>query len=780
MRAIALSLLFLFSGIGASVLLSPASASPNTSAPLAPAPAAAALTQAQANWAFPNGNAFGQDYNPQNQINSSSAQYLGLSWLFPLPSHPTALVDVSGGYGVDTAPLVVNGTIYAVTQFDQVFALNAATGDVLWTDILPVNANSTAALKGVGGVSLHIHDGVEQFTTSLFNHTPTYWISAANYYVYAINALNGNYELNFSDFGGTNTIPGNNPVAVDPGFSITNILVDQNRGIVISSVESGSSAETGRCFYHAFNVLVNPVQLLWTTYCTPPQPGSNIPVDPNWDISQVNNMTGAEIFYPGPTYNGGGTIPGTAVVNLKTLSPSVLNSTLYNDWGYADQSAACLAYDGGSSPGSTAAEWGGQFLLGTGPTAGLAYLGTNNRDPYTDPCTNGPNLWSAAIMAVNETNGNWVWGFQTAAHEVWDYDCSWWQGMGNETINGATTQVIWKTCKNGYLYELNALTGNMIWAWTGPSSIMPRCPYCYMLNPLNQTQMTEDWMAPNHATTLQYPSDFAGIEAENAYSPTLNYLFIATQNVPALAEYVPWNTTTFTDASSGINYYQPNGSPGQQEPSLDNNTLFAVNAVTGATVWHYSNSLQGYRGGVATTGNMVLMTLSSGDMLMVNAQTGALVRDYYIGGPLNVLPTVGATATGQEEIIVPITAGAVSWATAVPGDLVALKLENVPTTTTTLTTTTTSTTTSTTTAPGSVITTTVTGPGGQIITTTTTILSTITGPGGSVITTTSTLTSVSTSSSGVSSTALYGVAVVAVIFIIATGYLAMRGRKPAS
>jgi hypothetical protein len=37
-----------------------------------------------------------------------------------------------------------------------------------------------------------------------------------------------------------------------------------------------------------------------------------------------------------------------------------------------------------------------------------------------------------------------------------------------------------------------------------------------------------------------------------------------------------------------------------------------------------------------------------------------------------------------------------------------------------------------------------------------------------------------TTTTGVSSTALYGVAAVAVIFIIATGYLAMRGRKPAS
>jgi len=77
-----------------------------------------------------------------------------------------------------------------------------------------------------------------------------------------------------------------------------------------------------------------------------------------------------------------------------------------------------------------------------------------------------------------------------------------------------------------------------------------------------------------------------------------------------------------------------------------------------------------------------------------------------------------------------------------------------------------------------------TGPVGTTTTetTTTTALSTTTTTTTALSTTTavSTTTSVSTSSTGVSSTALYGVAVVAVIFIIATGYLAMRGRKPTS
>ncbi len=57
--------------------------------------AATALTQAQANWEFPNGNAFDQDYNPQNQINSSNVQYLGLSLDLPV-AHRADVAELTG------------------------------------------------------------------------------------------------------------------------------------------------------------------------------------------------------------------------------------------------------------------------------------------------------------------------------------------------------------------------------------------------------------------------------------------------------------------------------------------------------------------------------------------------------------------------------------------------------------------------------------------------------------------------------------------------------------
>jgi outer membrane protein assembly factor BamB len=735
LKAISISLLFFFSSIGASVLISSASASPNSPAALAAAP----LSQLQANWASANGDPFNTDYNPQNVINSSNAQYLGLSWLFPLPTHPTALLSVSGGLGVDTAPLIVNGTIYAVTQYDQAFALNAANGNVLWTDVLPLTPNSTQGL-GTGALSLHLHDGNEQFTTKLFGNTPTWWISADDMHVYALNALTGAYLLNFSIFNGVKNVAGNGVNSVYHWLGATNVLVDQNKGIVITSGISTNVGDTGRCFFRGWNVLVTPPQLMWTSFCTPPQPQSNIPLDPNWDINQVNSMKGAQIFYPGPAYNAGGPIPGTAVVDLKKLSPSVLNSTLYNDWGYANQSPACQSYTGGQTTGSTVAGWGAPWLVGTGPTAGLAFVNTNNKDPYAGPCTPGPDLWSAAIMAINETNGQWVWGFQANAHEIWDYDCSWWQALGNETINGVNTQVVWKTCKAGYLFELNAATGALIWAWTPPTSILTRCQYCYLLNPLNATEMSRPFLNPTLQPIICTPCTFA-FESEGAYSPASNYIYVASINYPALWYYVPPNSTNYH--TNGFTFSQPVPGAKTSTGPQDNATVEAVNAATGQMVWSHFIPAQGYRGGITTSGNVVYLTLSSGDLLMLNAKTGDTVKDYYIGGPLNVHASIGATAAGTMEVIVPITAGLVSWGTGIPGDLVALTLQNVPPATT------------------NTVTTSVTVSGQPA---TTTSVTTVTAPG----------------AGGVDTTTAYGIAAVAVIFIIATGYLAMRSRKPAA
>ena len=818
MRALALAILFIISGIGASLLINPVAATPNAS-PAAAAPSAAApaaLTQAEANWELPDGNIQNQDYNPQTQINSSDVQYLGLSWIYPLPDKPLALTSTgAGGEGVGMSILIVNGTAIATTVFDEILAFNVANGDVLWTFIVPLTVNSTQGLNS-GPVSLHSHDGNQQFTTAHFNSAvsgPTFWFQGQDFRVYAINALTGKDEMNFTDFTGLSMVPGNNPGSIYSQVGASNILIDQARGVMVTGHDAEADADNGRGYFAGWNLTSNPPTLAWLAYTTPPQPGGSVPLDPNFDTQMIANMSYAYTFYPGengstngyttPTEIGGGVLMNhndDIVVNWKNMSATALNATLYNDWGQIDQSAQCTAIDGGGSTGSTGSGWGGPWLLGSGQSSGMAFVGTNNKDPFTGPCNPGPDLWSASILALNVTTGKWIWGFQTTTHDIWDYDCSWWQGMGNETIAGKTTEVIFKTCKDGYLFEINALTGNLIWAWSPPvADGFPRCPVCYPMDPTNKTQTAIDF--PSGLTSgasptgpqpsfLQYPSALAGFEDTQAFNPTTNTLFVAAQIVPYYDTYVGLNSSTyFTSIGETI-------TPAASTAPADNNaTIFAVNPSTGAVDWRYFIPLQGYRGGVTTSGNLVYATLSSGDILMINAANGSLARDYFIGAPMDELATIGATEQGQEMLVVPVGTCSFEAVATCPGttagDVVALNLQNLPTTTgsaagKTVTSTATSTATATTTISGSggtTVTTVVSGGSGTTVTTvvsggSATVTTTVSGSGASgVVTVTSTTTS---TSGGVSSATLYGVAAVAVIFIIATGYLAMRGRKPAT
>jgi hypothetical protein len=458
------------------------------------------------------------------------------------------------------------------------------------------------------------------------------------------------------------------------------------------------------------------------------------------------------------------------VVNWKTMSPTQLNASLYNDWGQVNQSAQCLAITAGASTGTTGPGWGGPWVLGSGPTDGMAFVNTNNKDPFAGPCNAGPDLWSAAALALDVTNGHWIWAFQTNAHDIWDYDCSWWQASGNVTISGVNTPVIFKTCKNGFLYVLNALTGHLIWAWSPPTSIIPRCAICWPPDPTNKTQMSFDFPTAYNTwktqpTTgaqppfLQFPSELAGFEDEQSFNPSSNTLFVASHIVPYYMFYDGLNSSTYF-TSTGMHGTPINkGTCSNCAASNNNSTIWSIDAATGNVNWHYLIPLQGFRGAVTLTGGMVLSTLSSGDLLILNQKDGTLVRDYYIGAPMDVAASVGAAANGQEYIIMPI--GTCSFEAVVtcpgttPGNIIALTLSAIPASAVATTATVTSTAVST-----SVSTTTVAG-GATTITTATTVTATAAG-------------------GGVDPTTLYGVAAVAVIFIIATGFLAMRGRKPSA
>jgi quinohemoprotein ethanol dehydrogenase len=64
-----------------------------------------------------------QRFSPLRQINEQNVGQLGLAWY----------VDVDGRRGQEATPIVVDGVMYFSTAWSKVFAVNAATGEKLWS-----------------------------------------------------------------------------------------------------------------------------------------------------------------------------------------------------------------------------------------------------------------------------------------------------------------------------------------------------------------------------------------------------------------------------------------------------------------------------------------------------------------------------------------------------------------------------------------------------------------------------------------------------------------------
>ena len=65
----------------------------------------------------------GTYYSPLTDINTDNVKQLGLAWEYKLPSRR----------GLEATPVIVDGTLYVSGIFGQVYALNAATGESVWT-----------------------------------------------------------------------------------------------------------------------------------------------------------------------------------------------------------------------------------------------------------------------------------------------------------------------------------------------------------------------------------------------------------------------------------------------------------------------------------------------------------------------------------------------------------------------------------------------------------------------------------------------------------------------
>src|SRR2546429_8261816 len=78
-------------------------------------------------WVTNGGNLTNQRYSTLTQINTTNVKQLKGAWMTRLKGS-----GIGGKYSFEASPLVKNGIMYVITGNDDVFALNAKTGEIGW------------------------------------------------------------------------------------------------------------------------------------------------------------------------------------------------------------------------------------------------------------------------------------------------------------------------------------------------------------------------------------------------------------------------------------------------------------------------------------------------------------------------------------------------------------------------------------------------------------------------------------------------------------------------
>jgi outer membrane protein assembly factor BamB len=293
---------------------------------------------------------------------------------------------------------------------------------------------------------------------------------------------------------------------------------------------------------------------------------------------------------------------------------------------------------------------------------------------------------------------------------------------------------VFKACKNGWLYALDAATGNPYWGFYSPSIHSGKNgfgkAFTFPMDPTNQTLMNLQWPTyPQVGGTILYDATGTGnIESDTAFDPTANTVFSVSYNVPTTAKIADVTGKTAPYGSIGI--VGSFGGFTKCSYCTDNATITAIDANTGQPKWTYHIAGIPFRGGLTVSGGVVYVASIDGILRLLNENDGSVIDSKVVGAPMVINPAIGTDANGDVRVIVPMSSSSgifpVNQA-AFPGAVVAFGLSAATQGTATVTVT----------------------SGSQ-----------------------------GAPTSGIDPTVFYGVVALAVIFIIATGFLAARRRKP--
>jgi alcohol dehydrogenase (cytochrome c) len=259
------------------------------------------------------------------------------------------------------------------------------------------------------------------------------------------------------------------------------------------------------------------------------------------------------------------------------------------------------------------------------PETHLYMFGTGNPTPaYTVGRGEGDNLFTSSLIAVNVDTGKMAWYFQSAPHDMHDWDSAQTPVLVDDIVNGRPRKLVMTAARNGYFFVLDRVTGEHIstmkyglstnWAKGLNAKGGPE------RNPVKDASVGGSIVSPTSDGTINWEPP--------AFSPQTGYFYVAELN--------GWSLFYLTDLD-------PRGSMGlggHQEVNIGSTGAFltAIDYKNGKIAWRhrYPTGANGGGGGILTTaGGLVFAGDGNGNLVAHNDATGDPLWHTKIGSVTN-------------------------------------------------------------------------------------------------------------------------------------------------
>src|SRR5688572_27162195 len=269
------------------------------------------------------------------------------------------------------------------------------------------------------------------------------------------------------------------------------------------------------------------------------------------------------------------------------------------------------------------------------------YIGTGNGSPWNRKIRSpggGDNLFLSSIVALNPDNGEYLWHYQTAPGETWDYNSNMDIVLADLPIAGRTVKAILHAPKNGFFYVIDRETGKLVsadaftkttWA-TSIDSVTGRPNE----NPEARYERGSAVVTPGPVGAHNWHAMSFNPQTGLAYYPAIHMSYTFSDAGIDLATWQSpiWKRGTGTaaaSATSGAGVSRSDGVTG---------SLQAWDPVRRKLAWEIP--LDGFwnPGTMTSAGNLVFQGRADGNFVAYNATTGAELWRVNVGLGISAPP----------------------------------------------------------------------------------------------------------------------------------------------